>query len=119
MRAERNPYGKRQVWTAAEVERVKELSRQSPALSNLSIALEMKRSERSIFEMRYKLGIALVTVRGKGAAKRGRRNREGERRQPVESAAFVERLMAAAERAAKADRHAPLWSGARAPRRLD
>ena len=53
------------------------------------------------------------------AAERGRRNREGERRQPLESAAFVERLMAAAERAAKADRHAPLWSGARAPRRLD
>jgi hypothetical protein len=48
--------------------------------------------------MRYKLGLALVTVRGKGAAKRVCRNREKERRLPVESAAFVERLMAAAER---------------------
>lgn len=98
MRVERNPYKKRQVWTAADVERVKELSSQAPALSNLAIALEMKRSERSISEMRYKLGLALVTVRGKGAAKRVCRNREKELRRPVESAAFVERLMAAAER---------------------
>jgi hypothetical protein len=44
VRVERSPYKKRQVWTAADVERVKELSSQAPALSNLDIALEMKRS---------------------------------------------------------------------------